>query len=213
MTRGRLVTFEGGEGSGKSTQAALLAGHLRELGLDAVLTREPGGTELAEKLRGLILEKPPASPASEFLMFAAARCEHIAELIAPALARGAWVVCDRYIDSTRVYQGVLAGIPQPLIDAVEANTVAPYFPDLTILLDLDPRIGLQRAQARGALTRYDSADLSYHAALRKGFLGIAKDEPERCVVVSAEGDEQSISSAVADLVVERFKLRKLSGGT
>ncbi len=206
MTRGRLITLEGGEGSGKSTQAALLAAHLSSHGIEAVLTREPGGVPFAERLREIILEKKPASPKTEFLLFAAARAEHIAELIEPVLSLGQWVICDRYTDSTRVYQGALAGIEPELIEAVERYAVAPWMPDLTLILDVAPAIGLARARARGELTRYDAAGLKAHETVRNGFLEIAAAEPERCVVIDGLEAQEDIASQIAGVVDRRFIL-------
>lgn len=204
MSRGKFITFEGGEGSGKSTQASHLVAHLGGAGVETVLTREPGGVPFAERLREIILSKKPASAHTEFLLFAAARCEHIAELIEPVLSLGQWVVCDRFIDSTRVYQGRLAGIDADLIAAVEAQTVAPNFPDLTFILDVNPRIGLARAQARGELSRYDSASDEAHVKLRQGFLDIAAAEPDRCVVVDGSEDELEIARQIAAIVDRRL---------
>ncbi len=206
MKRGKLVTFEGGEGSGKSTQVAHLARFLREQGVHTVTTREPGGVLFSEKLRDLILGTPPASAKTEFLMFAAARTEHIAGLIEPALLAGKWVVCDRYIDSTRVYQGVVGGIDAALIDAIETHTVAPFFPDLTFVLDVSPKLGLERAKARGELSRYDAADEEYHQSVRRGFLDIAAREPQRCVVVDGQESELEIASKIVRIIKRRFSL-------
>jgi dTMP kinase len=207
MTRGRLITFEGGEGSGKSTQAGHLVARLGALGMEAVQTREPGGVALAERLREIILAERPASPKTEFLLFAAARSEHIAELIAPALSRGQWVVCDRFIDSTRVYQGTLGGIDPAFIAAVEEYTVAPYLPDLTFVLDVNPRVGLERAKARGALSRYDTAAKEAHEIVRQGFLDIAAAEPDRCVVLDGSESETEIARQVVQVVERRFFAR------
>ncbi|KUO64397.1 MAG: thymidylate kinase [Alphaproteobacteria bacterium BRH_c36] len=204
MTRGKLITFEGGEGSGKSTQASHLVAHLGGQGIEAVLTREPGGVPFAERLRELILAKRPSSPNTEFLLFAAARCEHIADLIEPVLSLGQWVVCDRYIDSTRVYQGRLAGIDPELIAMVEQKTVAPVFPDLTFILDVNPRIGLERARARGELSRYDAASDAAHANVRQGFLDLAAAEPKRCVVLAGCEAEMELAGQIAAVVDRRF---------
>ncbi|MCH9807315.1 MAG: dTMP kinase [Alphaproteobacteria bacterium] len=206
MTPGKLITLEGGEGSGKSTQAEHLAAHLRTHGIEAVLTREPGGVALAETLREIILEKKPASPETEFLLFAAARCEHIAELIKPALEAGQWIICDRYIDSTRVYQGRLAGIDPTLIAAIERHTVVPFLPDLTLMLDVPPAIGLERARVRGELTRYDAAGLEAHETVRQGFLEIAASEPDRCVVIDGLEAAEEIAGQIAAVVDRRFGL-------
>lgn len=204
MVRGKFITFEGGEGSGKSTQANHLVAHLGSQGIEAVLTREPGGVPFAERLREMILSKRPASPNTEFLLFAAARCEHIVDLIEPVLSLGQWVVCDRYIDSTRVYQGRLAGIDPELISVVEAKTVAPVFPDLTFILDVNPLIGLERARARGELSRYDAASDAAHATVRQGFLDIAAAEPNRCVVLDGSESEIDLAGQVAAVVDRRF---------
>ena len=158
MNRGKFITFEGGEGSGKSTQARLLAEALRAKGLDVVVTREPGGTPLGESIRELILANRPALDA-EFLLFAAARAEHVVRKILPALQAGQWVVCDRYIDSTRVYQGKLAGVDARLIDVVELHTSRAAWPALTIVLDVPPATGRARASERGDLNRYDAEHL------------------------------------------------------
>ncbi|MBX9925964.1 MAG: dTMP kinase, partial [Hyphomicrobiaceae bacterium] len=183
MRTRRFITLEGGEGSGKSTQARRLADRLRAAGHEVVLTREPGGAPLAEAIRGLVLANDPASNIAECLLFAAARAEHVAVTIAPALARGAFVVCDRFIDSTRVYQGVLGGIDRSLIATLEQATVAPHEPTLTLMLDLAPEDGLARAVARGTTNRFESNDIGWHRKLRDGFLAIARAEPDRCRIV------------------------------
>lgn len=201
MPARKFITFEGGEGSGKSTQARLLAERLRAGGHEVVLTREPGGTPLAERIRDLVLAQKPQSPNAEFLLFAAARAEHLRAVIEPALQRGAFVVCDRFIDSTRVYQGVVGGVDDGLIMELERRTVAPNLPALTFIVDIDPAVGLARAAGRGELSRYDSAQSETHAALRRGFLAIAHDEPQRCVVVDGgrniEAVERDIWQAVS----------------
>lgn len=203
MTRGRFITLEGGEGSGKSTQAGRLAERLRNAGAEVVLTREPGGTPLGERVRDVVLDDAP-EPVTELLLFAAARAEHVAKVIRPALAHGTWVVSDRFIDSTRVYQGMLAGVSPGLIAAVEHESVAPTFPDLTILLDLPAEVGVQRAEARGALSRFDAADRSYHLRLREAFLAIARAEPERCVVIDGNRDADTIADDVWRAVEDRL---------
>ncbi len=204
MAGGKLITFEGGEGSGKSTQARMLADHLIALGVEVVLTREPGGSPFAEQIRELILSERPVAPETEFLLFAAARAEHIAVTIAPAIQRGAWVICDRFIDSTRVYQGNLWGIEPDLIAAIETYTVHPYMPDLTVLLDVPTDVGMERARARGAMSRYDSAKAEQHEILRQGFLAIAFKEPARCLVIDGTGDPDDVSVAIRRAVGERL---------
>jgi len=204
MASGRFITFEGGEGAGKSTQVRLLAERLRALGHDVVVTREPGGTPLAEKIRDLILAGRPQAPEAEFLLFSAARAEHLAAVIRPALRAGKIVVCDRFIDSTRVYQGDVFGVDRDLIFAVEKHTVAPDMPDLTIMLDLEPSVGLARATERGALSRYDQARLETHEALRRGFLRIARDESERCVVIDGAREAETVAADVCQAVESRL---------
>lgn len=204
MGRGRLITLEGGEGTGKSTQASKLADALRAKGIEVVVTREPGGTPLAERIRALVLDEKPAAASAEFLLFAAARSEHIAALIAPALKRGAWVVCDRYIDSTRVYQGDIAGISRDLVMAIEQFCVAPWFPDLTIVLDVPVDVAAARVATRGALTRFDAAGAQRHDAIRRGFLAIAEREPERCEVVPADGSPETVAALIWAVVSQRL---------
>lgn len=208
---GWFITFEGGEGTGKSTQARRLAERLSAAApvaggkpREVVLTREPGGAPLAERIRDLVLANPAEAPASELLLFAAARSEHLAVTIRPALARGAIVICDRFIDSTRVYQGDLLGVDTRLIAALEQLTVAPTLPDLTLVLDLDPAAGLARAAARGALSRYDAALLDQHQVLRKGFCDVAAAEPRRCVLIDADGDEATVAARIWQAVSARL---------
>lgn len=202
--RGKFITLEGGEGVGKSTQARLLAERLEAAGREVVVTREPGGTPLAERIRALILADRPQEPDAEFLLFAAARAEHLTATIKPALLRGAWVISDRFIDSTRVYQGDIFKVRADLIAAIEHLTVAPWYPDLTIVLDLAPDVGVERARQRGALSRYDQAHAKTHAALRAGFLRIAKAEPGRCSVVDAAGDAAAVAERVWTQVQARL---------
>lgn len=204
--RGKFITFEGGEGAGKSTQVALLAERLRAGGFETVLTREPGGTPIGESIRALVLDASP-EPVSELLLFAAARAEHVAKVIRPALDHGTWVVCDRFIDSTRVYQGLLGGAPRDLIGALEARTVAPTFPDLTIILDLPPEEGLKRTEARGALTRFDAAHEEYHRRLRDGFRDVARAEPDRCLLLDGCRAPELIADDVWTAVEARLLAR------
>lgn len=203
MTRGKFITFEGGEGSGKSTQAGRLAERLRNGGAEVVLTREPGGTPLGERVREVVLEAVP-EPMTELLLFAAARSEHVAKVIRPALEHGTWVVSDRFMDSTRVYQGMLAGVSAELIAAVECESIAPTYPDLTILLDVPAEIGVKRAEARGALSRFDAANTTYHLNLREAFLAVARAEPGRCVVIDGARDADEIADDVWQAVESRL---------
>lgn len=203
MTRGRFISFEGGEGSGKSTQAALLAERLRANGAEVVLTREPGGTPLGERVREVVLESAP-EPVTELLLFAAARAEHVAKVIRPAVEHGTWVVSDRFMDSSRVYQGMLGRVSPALIAAVEFESVAPTFPDLTVLLDVAPDIGVARAEARGALSRFDAADRGYHVQLREAFLAVARADPGRCIVVDGAREADEVAAEVWGAVETRL---------
>lgn len=196
MPAKRFITFEGGEGSGKSTQALLLANQLRSTGHEVVVTREPGGTPVAEKIRNLILADKPESLVAEFLLFAAARAEHIETTIRPALKRQAIVICDRFIDSTRVYQGDLGHIDRNFIETVEKATVSSCYPAMTFILDLPAEISMARAARRGELNRYDSKDLSWHKALRTAFQNAALAEPSRCVLIDGSGDQETIAAAI-----------------
>ena len=209
MKRGKFITFEGGEGAGKSTQAKRLAERLETLGIAALVTREPGGTPLGEDIRALILKDRPQDPATEMLLFAAARAEHMTAVIRPALDDGTWVVSDRFIDSTRVYQGKLYNVDPDLIRLVEKYTVAPDYPDMTLILDLPPEAGLERAASRGTLSRYDAERIETHETLRQGFLEIATAEPKRCVLIDGHLPVGSVETAVWQAVAERL-LAKVS---
>jgi dTMP kinase len=208
VARGRFITFEGGEGAGKSTQLGRLAERLRARGLDVVATREPGGSPGAEAIRELVLNGAADrwSPVTETLLMYAARRDHIERVIAPALARGAWVVCDRFADSTRAYQGAGGGADPALIAALEASVLGEARPDLTLVFDLPPEVGLARAQARGGEMRFESKGLAFHARLREGFLAIARDEPARCVLVDAAAAMDAVEAAVWAAVSARLGL-------
>ncbi len=206
MPAKRFITFEGGEGSGKSTQACLLAERIRAHNHVVVLTREPGGSPVAEKIRDLILAEPPQEPTAELLLFAAARAEHLTATIAPALRAGQWVICDRFIDSTRVYQGGLWNNDPALIELLEKHTVATFMPVLTIVLDLPVEIAMNRAADRGVLSRYDAQRRETHELIRSGFADIARAEPNRCVLVDASGDQQTIAAAIWRSVSTRLDI-------
>ena len=188
----RLVTIEGGEGTGKSTLIAALAARL---GGEVVATREPGGTPGAEALRDLLVMGEAArwDAMTEVLIVTAARRDHVERVIRPALARGATVLCDRYVDSTRAYQG-LRGAPREAIDAVHARFVA-LDPDRTLVLDLNPMVGLARARERGGADRYERMGLDYHRDLRAAFLSIAAADPVRCAVLDASADPDALADA------------------
>ena len=208
MTRGRFITLEGGEGAGKSTQLRRLAERLRARGLEVVATREPGGSPGAEAIRELVLNgaEDRWSPVTETLLMYAARRDHIERVIAPALARGAWVVCDRFADSTRAYQGAGGGTDPALIAALESQVLGEARPDLTLIFDIAPEAGLERAQARGGEMRFESKGLAFHQRLRQGFLAIAEAEPERCARIDAAGSMEAVEAAVWAAVAARLGL-------
>jgi dTMP kinase len=195
-----FITFEGGEGAGKSTQVKLLAYHLRAEGVDVVETREPGGTKSAEALRTLLVagDVNSWSAEAEALLNYAARDSHLREVIRPALAAGKTVICDRFMDSTRAYQGFAGGCSMALIDQLEAKIVGPTRPDLTMIFDLEPILGLARAKARGAgiEDRYERKGLSFHQRLRDGFLTIAKADAKCCHVINAAQSIAEIEAVV-----------------
>ncbi len=207
--RGRFITLEGGEGAGKSVQAKRLTERLAALGLAVVGTREPGGSPGAEALREAILSGFAAdfSPAGQALMFAAARVDHLDKTILSALASGAWVVSDRFADSTRAYQGAAGNLPPEFIASLERLTVGANRPDLTLILDLSPDVGLKRAAERrqtGPADRFESEGLPFHQTLRRAFLDIAAAEPGRCVVIDADRSEQEVGAAIWSAVETRL---------
>jgi len=208
--RGRFISLEGGEGAGKSAQARRLAERLRERGLAVVLTREPGGSPGAEALREVILSGAAArfGAEGEALLFSAARIDHIDETIAPALARGDWVVSDRFADSTRAYQGAAGKLDPELLARLERVAVGDYRPDLTLILDLPAVEGLARAAGRRRADeqadRFESEGLAFHETLRDAYLQIARAEPRRCVVVDARASEDEVAAAIWAAVEERL---------
>ena len=216
--RGKFITLEGGEGAGKSTQARLLAEHLRSLGYECVVTREPGGSPVAEALREVILSgaAAPLGPSAETVLFAAARIDHVVQTILPALARGACVVCDRFTDSTRVYQGALGKVDPGLIRTLEEIATAQCRPDLTLILDLPAQTGLARAAARRAqqaADRYEAEGLAFHEGLRLAFLEIAKTEPARCKVVDAAKGPDEVAQAIWAIVETQLEPAAAKAGT
>jgi dTMP kinase len=206
VARGRFITFEGGEGAGKSTQVKRLAARLAERGLEVVATREPGGSPGAESIRDLVLngEADRWSPVTETLLMYAARRDHIERVIRPALERGAWVICDRFADSTRAYQGAGGGTDPAFIAAMETHVLEDVRPDLTLIFDLPPEVGLQRATARGGEMRFESKGLAFHEKLRAGFLAVARTEPGRCVVIDAAQSMDVVEQAVVAAVDQRM---------
>ena len=202
MAQGRFITLEGGEGTGKSTLARGLAEALRARGRDVVITREPGGAPGADAIRKLLVEGDANrwSPLEEALLFAAARRNHLTHTIAPALARGAIVICDRYYDSTRAYQAAAGGLPLEVLDQINSLIEAPP-PDLTLILDLDPSSGLQRSRGGHAGDdRSEKQGAEFPARVREEFLEIARQEPKRCVLLDAsQGAGQVLDAALAQV--------------
>ena len=214
MSTGKFITFEGGEGAGKSTQVRLLSNSLQRLGKKVVMTREPGGSLKAESIRKLLLEGRVAKfgPFAEALLFSVARDDHLESVIRPTLRKGSWVICDRFMDSTMAYQGAGGNLPVPLIRGLERTVVGETKPDLTILIDLPPEIGIGRAQARqrqttgGDADRFESMDMNFHTRLRQAFLDIARNEPDRCVVFEGQMPPDELAKRIWELVVERYSL-------
>lgn len=202
--RGRFITLEGGEGAGKSTQARLLVAALQRAGIDALETREPGGSPGAEAIRDLLLRGSPDTwdAQTEALLMVAARRNHLVHTIRPALTAGRWVVSDRYADSTMAYQGFGRGLPlEPLRELHRFICEELRHPDLTLILDLPVEIGLQRARHPN---RFERMGQDFHQRMRDGFLTIARHAPERCVVIDATGDVESVRVALAAAVRERL---------
>lgn len=211
---GLFITFEGGEGAGKSTQIALLAKHLRAGGFDPVITREPGGSPGAEAIRYVILSGNAENygPAMEALLFAAARADHVDQLIRPALEEGRVVLCDRFIDSSRAYQGVTGNLDSAYMSAVERIAIDGIMPDMTIILDIPAEKGLSRAgKRRGNETadRFEKEDIAVHEARRQAFLTIAEAEPRRCKVIDADRPQDAIASEIASEIDSVLKERGL----
>jgi len=209
MPRGRLITLEGGEGAGKSTQCARLAAWLEGQGLKVVQTREPGGTPEAEAIRRLLLGEGALrwDAMSEALLLFAARRAHVSGLIAPALARGAWVVCDRFTDSTMAYQGYALGLGREMVERLAAIALGDLHPDLTLILDVPVAEGLARAAARrDGDHRFERMDEGFHQALRDAFQDIARREPGRCAVIDAAGSVDAVAQAIEGEVRRRLAL-------
>jgi dTMP kinase len=208
--RGRFITFEGGEGGGKSTHAKLLAERLDAAGIEVVLTREPGGSPGAEIIRHVLLSgaAKPLGAETEAILFAAARDDHVRNTIAPALEAGKWVICDRFMDSTRVYQGALGNVDLRLIKGLERVTVGDLVPDLTIILDVPPEVGLSRAaQRRGnaEADRFESEQMGFHEALRRAYAQLAELEPHRCVLINATQNKETVQSDIWAAVMIRLQ--------
>jgi dTMP kinase len=199
--RGKFISFEGGEGSGKSTQIKKLAERLATAKLRAIVTREPGGSPGAEIIRHLVLSGMGKllGPDAETLLFAAARDDHVRTVIQPALSQGTWVLCDRFFDSTRVYQGRLGQVSPGVLNAMQRVTIGDLKPDLTIILDIPVEIGMARAAARrgkGVPDRFEAEDLQFHQDLREAYKQIAAEDPQRCVLIDANADADAVAAEV-----------------
>ncbi|MBN8543085.1 MAG: dTMP kinase [Alphaproteobacteria bacterium] len=205
-----FITLEGGEGAGKSTQIKLLAQAFEQAGHKTLVTREPGGSKGAEAIRKLVVEGAADrwDPVTESLLFMTARYDHLETLIKPALGRGEWVVCDRFFDSTYIYQGIAKGVDTHWLKQLYTLLYGNAAPELTLLLDIDPKDGLKRASARnsGAETRFENMDFSFHQKLRDGFLRLAKEEPARIHVVDAAVSIEAIHQSILSAVNKRFQL-------
>jgi dTMP kinase len=207
--RGRFITFEGGEGSGKSTHATRLAERLRTLGIEVVLTREPGGSPGAEIIRHVILSglAKPLGAETEAILFAAARDDHVRTTILPALEAGRWVICDRFIDSTRVYQGALGKVDERLIRRLERITVGDAKPDLTILIDVPATVGLARAKNRRAgkdADRFEAEAPEFHEGLRNAYRALAAAEPKRIAMLDGRAPQDVVAERIWSIVVQRL---------
>lgn len=201
--RGRFITLEGGEGAGKSTQAKRLSAALAASGRAVLRTREPGGTPGAERIRALLLGHGPWDPVAEAMMMFAARREHVVKAIGPFLDAGGWVVCDRFADSTLAYQGA-QGLPRDVWSRLAEVALEGFAPDLTLMLDLPPEVGMVRAAARSGADRYERMGPAFHAAVRAGFLRIAEAEPARCAVLDAGQGADDVTAAIRAAVAERL---------
>jgi dTMP kinase len=207
--QGKFITFEGGEGTGKSTHAAMLARRLESLGVAVLLTREPGGSPGAEVIRHVLLSgaAKPFGPEAEAILFAAARDDHLQCTILPALSAGKWVVCDRFADSTRVYQGILGKLDQRLIKALERVSIGTLSPDLTFVLDVPVALGQDRTARRragGNPDRFEAEKTEFHENLRQAYLALAASEPERCVIVDASGAKDDVAKRIWATVNSRL---------
>jgi len=219
--RGSFITFEGGEGSGKTTHARLLADRLKQVGLEVVLTREPGGSPGAEVIRHILLSglAKPLGAETETILFAAARDDHVRNTIEPALEQGKWVICDRFYDSTRVYQGVAGKVDLRLIRGLERVTVGKAVPDLTFILDVPANLGLARASRRRGRDkesdRFESENLQFHEALRTAYQMLAQVEPKRCILIDGRNARDVVAEDIWRTVAKRLhpELARLAATT
>lgn len=208
MNRGRFLTLEGGEGSGKTTHAHLLRESLERAGIEAIVTREPGGTPRAEDIRSLLVSGEPGrwQPLTEALLHFAARAEHVALSIRPALERGVWVICDRFADSTMAYQGVAMGVGREKVEALAAAVLEDFAPDLTLVLDVPEAEGLAREDRNGGEDRYGQMGPEFHAKVREAFRDIAGREPGRCVLVDSSESIEEVRDLIWAAVARKFGL-------
>lgn len=216
MSKGRFITFEGGEGSGKSTQIHKLADRLRDEGMDVLTTREPGGSEGAESIRKLLVEGDPSRwvPMSEMLLLLAGRLDHVERTIRPALANGTWVLSDRFSDSSRAYQGIAGGVGDAIVQQLHQMVMPGFKPDMTLILDLPVEVGLARAGARNQDTgkegvaedRFERKGTDFHEALRAAYWHIAREDPKRCALINADCEIEALSDLVWQKVSDRLKV-------
>jgi dTMP kinase len=205
----QFITLEGGEGTGKSTQAKRLAATLQKRGIESVVTREPGGSPGAEQIRELLVHGEPGrwSALTETLLVFAARVDHVERTIKPALASGKWVISDRFTDSTYAYQGVARGTDREIIRRVQSAAIGDFKPNLTLVLDLPVSVGLERAKARaGSENRFEGFDVEFHQKLQQAFVDIARRNGERCVLLDAGGSEDDVAELIWQTVAKRFNL-------
>lgn len=215
MSKGVFITLEGGEGTGKSTQVKMLGAALSAAGVDAVMTREPGGTDQAERIRNLMIQRDAGNfdPLTEAMLMMSARREHLVNKIWPSMEQGKWVVSDRFVDSTRAFQGYGMGLDQGLIDRIYSMIAGDFQPDLTFVFDIDAEKGLSRSLKQLAVTadknestedRYERMGVPFHNRLRQGFLEIAKRFPGRCVIIDAAQDINAIHAQILKTIETRF---------
>lgn len=205
--RGKFITLEGVEGVGKSTNLATIEKVLQSLNIDYIKSREPGGSSIAERIRALLLD-PDAEPMSELaelLLVFAARAEHLEKVIRPSLENGVWVLCDRFTDATFAYQGGGRGLSTAIIDQLQALVQGDLRPDLTVILDLDPAIGLERARERGALDRFEKEEQLFFNRVREAYLAIAEAEPKRCMVIDASKPLEQVGHDLVAALNERIE--------
>ena len=211
MPSGKFITFEGGEGTGKTTQSKHLARKLMDRGLHVMNTREPGGSQLAERIRKALLTgiDERFGPFADALLFSVARDDHLTKIVRPALSAGSWIICDRFTDSTRAYQGMLGGVSSEVLVSLEELIVRNTKPDCTIILDMPAEKSLTRVKARNNgkdSDRYDMMDVNYHKQIRDAFIDISKRDPDRCIVVDASGTQAHVANKIWQAVQNKFSL-------